>query len=130
MSRMWHGRDFGGERTIRRLFTVLSIGSLVLFGLTLLALLSPNDWHLTLFNGGGGIGSGSALPTYVIVAGPRCLGIGWTHSDIWFEGMIGCPPWAALLAFLILPVLWVVRAGKKCKPPVGLCRQCGYDLAG
>lgn len=118
-------------RPMRRLFIGLSLLSLVVLGLTLVAMLSPTDSHFMVFDGGGGIGGRGELPTCVLVAGPQRTGVGWTHTDVWFNGMIGGPTWLVLLISLLSTTLWLLLVSRSQRePPLGGCPGCGYNLTG
>jgi hypothetical protein len=44
---------------------------------------------------------------------------------------VAVPAWLPVLAFLVLPVVWIVRRRKaRRRVSAGLCETCGYDLRG
>lgn len=50
-----------------------------------------------------------------------------SESQEWVAG----PAWLPVLAFLILPVAWIMRQRKsRRRVSAGLCETCGYDLRG
>lgn len=113
----------------RRLFTGLSVLSLVVFGLALALINSPMVWRLTLFDGGGRAGRPGTRATYIVFADHMGIGIGWTHSDAWFEGEISAPIWMVLLISLFSTVIWVLLSRNPRHSPAG-CPVCGYSLTG
>ena len=114
----------------RRLFTLTSALSLVLFVATLLLVTGGLGGDVVLRDGGATVGHGSAVATYALVVNARLIGIGWTHSDVWFEGMIGVPTWVLSLVLAILPLTWVIASVRQKKHTrfSMSCAQCGYDL--
>lgn len=92
-----------------RTFTILSAASLVLCAVAASLYLVP-DFVIVLREGGGGAAGGSSLATYACYWRRGQLGIGWTHSDVQFEGGVGSPALLLAAVAAILPTWWLVRA--------------------
>ena len=55
------------------------------------------------------------------------LGFGWSHRA--GERTTAVPLWFLVIAFSILPIVWLRRARRdRVRQRHGLCPQCGYDL--
>src|SRR5688500_14569754 len=98
-----------------RLLTVLSVVSFLLCLASVALALAP-DAEIALRDGAGGVWGGSERATYVLFSRRGWVGLGWTRSDIWFEGTVDAP--AVLIATLaaILPVVWAgtpIRRGRR-----------------
>jgi hypothetical protein len=74
----------------RRLLNVLAVLSLLLC-LATAGFWSSHDGKWILRDGGGGIAGGSTSATYVLFRRNGVVGLGWTHSDVWFEGEVSAP---------------------------------------
>ena len=113
----------------RRLLNLLTILSLLLcMAVVALWMFRIEGIHV-LRDGGGGIGGGSYVATYVLFVHNGRIGLGWTHSDVWFEGEVASPLWVVALVTAAVPATWVVRrARRRTDPEPGLCPRCGYDL--
>jgi len=113
----------------RRLLNFLTVLSLLLCVAVLALWVSRSEIQNVLRNGGGGFAGGSDVATYVFFVRNGWIGLGWTHSDLWFEGEIACPLWLMALVTAVLPAMWVVRrAVRRNSSRPGQCRTCGYDL--
>src|SRR5262245_46848690 len=108
-------------------FTMTAALSLMFFLLLLGTTIFVSDPGWVLRDGGGGIAGGSDRATLVLFKSDRGLGIGWTHSDIWFEGQIECPIWLLFLVTAIIPAWWMFLRIRH-KHPAGLCPNYSYDL--
>ena len=73
------------------------------------------DSHYILRDGGGGVGGGSEKATVILFWERGEAGVGWTHSDLWYEGTIQLPVWAlvVLSATLSTVFFWLVWRGKR-----------------
>ena len=115
--------------TRRRLITLASALSLLLCVATVALRALGDDGFRILRDGGGGIGGGGSVNTYAVFRQDGIVGLGWTRSDVRFEGTIASPLWLLALAAAVLPARWVLRhlnQGPGGGP--GLCPRCGYDL--
>ena len=81
--------------------------SLILWSATLLVQVLEIDKAWMVQDGGGGIGGGSNVATVVIILHRTSVGIGWTHSDIFFEHMLSIPLWILMTLSGVPPVWWV-----------------------
>jgi hypothetical protein len=113
------------KRTLLNMLTLLTL--LPFFGTLALCLFSA-EWQFTLRDAGGGIAGGSDVATVVVFVDQGSFGLGWTHSDVWFENSIRVPLW--LLAYLtaVVPLWRLFRWKYPSKPPRDTCRTCPYDL--
>ena len=120
----------GGQVMKRRLFFLAALASFLLFLATWLVLFQEGSlpWMWCVVDGGGGVAMGSRFASIVLFAGDGKLGIGWTHSDLLFEGSVSLPVWAALMLTAVLPGWWVYRRIRPKILPTGLCPTCRYDL--
>ncbi len=92
-------------------------------------LLAGVDGEYVLRNGGGNEGGGSSVATVAVFSYHGSVGIGWTHSDVWFEDEFSVRTWIALLIAVALPACYVVqRIRRRRHRAAGCCPQCGYDL--
>jgi hypothetical protein len=91
------------------LIAILSLVSVVLFAMTMLVLIGLLHRTHVLRNGGGGVAHGSANTTIELVCEPARIGVGWTHSDVLWEGFFGSPTWLLAVLFSIPPLAWLVR---------------------
>jgi hypothetical protein len=82
-----------------------------------------------LRDGGGGIAGGSDVATFAVFVEAGLVGLGWTHSDVRFEGQVACPLWLASLLTAALPVSRMVRHALPGRTIAdGACPVCAYDL--
>jgi len=88
-------------------------------------------FEFVLRDGGGNIARGSQYATVVLMNRRGAMGIGWTYSDIWFEGQFTLPSPVIVAVSLIVPAWWGFRrAVKNRNSRQNLCRACSYDLTG
>jgi hypothetical protein len=116
----------------RRLLIFLSAVSL-LFGVAVCVagiLLPPTrpDRAWILRDGGGGFHGGSTKATYALGVDNGSIVLGWTHSDIWFEGSVRASIPLLVLLSLALPSWWVYSMMRNRRSGEGRCPACGYDL--
>src|SRR4051812_24430050 len=112
----------------RRIFNLAAAASIAVCLSLSVLFLCGCEGHWVLRDGGGGFGGGSSVATYVLFFDGGMIGLGWTHSDIWFEGSVGMPVLLAVVATIILPLVWLSRVLLQRNKPTGRCTVCGYDL--
>jgi hypothetical protein len=117
----------GSDRLKRRLLNLLTLLSLLLCMAVVALWATRAHGRIMLFHGGGGIAGGSAVPTCAVFFGDGEIGLGWTRSDVYFEGQVMARLWLFVLATAALPAWWLARTLRQ-KPVVGCCPACGYDL--
>lgn len=117
------------RRVARRLFTACSVWSALLCGAMCVARAFGQHGTLVLRDGGGGIGGGSSIATYALFTRGGTIGLGWTRSDVWFEGGLSIPLGFVLAANALLAAwLAVLHRQRRWSDVPGVCPSCGYDL--
>jgi hypothetical protein len=91
--------------------------------------LADDSGVIVLRNGGGGIAGGSSVATVALFARRGTVGIGWTHSDVWFEGTVAVPGHVLFSLNVLLGMAWLTLHQRDRHVP-GVCDTCGYDLRG
>jgi hypothetical protein len=113
----------------RRLLNLLTALSLLLCVAVVGMWVIGIEQSYVIRDGGGGFAGGSDRATYVLVVGERGIGIGWTHSDVWFEGEVAPPLWLAALVFAALPCWWAASfISHRRINTVNICPRCCYDI--
>ena len=117
------------RRLARLLFLLCSGLSVLLAAVTFVVRTFGDHGTFVLRHGGGGFAGGSAIATYALFAEGGWVGLGWTHSDVWFEGTVSLHVGFVLVANAALAAWWVYLRQRRATP-AGQCPACGYDLTG
>jgi hypothetical protein len=113
----------------RRLLNLLTALSLLLCVAAAVLCVLRVEGMYVVRHGGGGIAGGSDVATVALFIQRGRVGLGWTHSDVWFERYLQFPLWLAALLTAVLPGWWVVRDMlPRRTAAAAACRSCGYDL--
>ena len=111
-----------------RLFLIIALLSLIICitAVGVWSFAGPFDFILHYGNGGDA-GPGTTA-TVGVFESNGSVGVGWSYSCVLFDHSLSVPIWALVIGTAIAPTWWVLRRKFPAKLPMGLCRNCRYDL--